>query len=280
MSRSNSAQTAAMPGKRLADLHRIEVGQVEIDVRVPGLFHLADDGQADHVARGQLAAGIVVGHETVSVAVDQPGPFAPHGLADQAAAAAGDVQHRGMELHELHVAQLGAGAIGHGHAVAGGPVGIGRLAIELPGPAGGQNRLLGPDQGFAVLRVPDQRPAAGAVVGQQVEREGVFPDVDVGGILGTMDDRPHDLLARGVAQGVGDAVAAVSALAAQGQAVALPVELRAPADQLARCAGRLADDLLDHLPIAERCRRRASVSATWSSKRSSGSSTAAMPPWA
>ena len=161
---------------------RIEVRQVEIHVRVPRLLHLADDGQADHVARGQLAARIVVGHEAVAVAIDQPGPFAAGGLADQAAAAAGDVEHRGMELHELHVAQLGPGAIGDGHAVAGGHLGIGRFAIELAGPAGGQNRLLGPDHRLAVPAVPHQGAAADAVERQQIEREGVLPDVDVGAI--------------------------------------------------------------------------------------------------
>ena len=153
-------------GKAAANPLRIEVRQVEIDVRMPRLFHLADDGQADHVARGQFAARIVVGHEAVAVAIDQPGAFAARGLADQVPAAAGDVQHRGMELHELHVAQFGAGAIGHGHAVAGGHFGIGRFAIELARPAGGQDRLLGPDHGLAVPAVPDQRAAAGAVVRQ------------------------------------------------------------------------------------------------------------------
>ena len=150
---------------------------------MPRLFHLADDGQADHVARGQLAARIVVGHEAVAVAIDQPRPFAARGLADQAAAAAGDVEHRGMELHELHVAQLGPGAIGHGHAVAGGHLGIGRFAVELARPAGGQDRLLGPDHRLAVPAVPHQRAAADAVVRQQIEREGVLPDVDVGRLL-------------------------------------------------------------------------------------------------
>ena len=134
--------------------------QVEIDVRVPRLLHLRDDRLADHVARGQLAARIVLGHEAMAVAIDQPGPFAAHRLGDQAAAAAGDVQHGGMELHELHVAQFGAGAIGDRQAVAGGHRGIGRFAIDLPGAAGAQNRLLGPDQRLAVLGVPHQRAAA------------------------------------------------------------------------------------------------------------------------
>ena len=61
----------------------VQVRQIEIDVGVPGPLHLADDGQADDVAGGQFAAGIVVGHEAVAVAIDQPGPFAAGGLADQ-----------------------------------------------------------------------------------------------------------------------------------------------------------------------------------------------------
>ena len=64
--------------------------------------------------------------------------------------------------------------------------------------------------------------------------------------------RPHDFLAGGVAQGVGDAVAAVAALAAQGQPVAGAVELRAPVDQLVDALRGLADHVLDHLPVAER----------------------------
>ena len=153
MSRPNSAQVARDAREtRLRTRSRIEVRQVEIDVRMPRLFHLADDRLAHHVARGQLAARVVVGHEAVAVAIDEPGPFAAHRFGDQAAAAAGDVQHRGMELHELHVAQLGAGAIGQGHAVAGGDFGIGRFAIDLAGAAGAENRLLGPDKRLAVLR--------------------------------------------------------------------------------------------------------------------------------
>ena len=168
-----------MPGNRARDAGRIEMRQVEIHVGVFGLLHLADDRQADDVARRQLAAGIVLGHEAMAVAVDQPGAFAAGGLADQVTAAAGDVQHRGVELHELHVAQLGAGAIGDGHAVAGGHFGIGGFAVDLACAAGGQDRLLRPDHGLAVAAVPHQGAAADAVAGQQVEAEGVFPDLDV-----------------------------------------------------------------------------------------------------
>ena len=179
MSRSNSAQIAAMPGNRDKHPLRIEMRHVEIDVRMPRLLHLADDGQADHVAGRKLGAGIVVGHETMAVAIDQVRAFAAGGLADQAAAAAGDVQHRGVKLHELDVAQLGPRAIGQGQPVARGHGRVGGFAIDLPCPAGGQDRLLGPDERLAVLLVPDDHAAAGAVEREQVDREGLLPDLDV-----------------------------------------------------------------------------------------------------
>ena len=45
-----------------------------------------------------------------------------------------------MELEELHVGDLGAGAIGQGDAVAGGDRGVGADLEELAGAAGGQDQ--------------------------------------------------------------------------------------------------------------------------------------------
>ena len=115
-------------------------------------------------SRGASSArGSYVGHEAVAVLVAQVRPFAAHRLADQEAARAGDVEHRRVELHELHVAQLGAGAVGGGHAVAGGDGRIGRLAVDHARAAGGQDRLLGPDeQSCPTPAVPDERADAAA----------------------------------------------------------------------------------------------------------------------
>ena len=44
-----------------------------------------------------------------------------------------------MELDELHVRDLRAGAPGHGHAVAGRDAGIGRVEIDLAAAAGGED---------------------------------------------------------------------------------------------------------------------------------------------
>ena len=163
MSRPNSRQRCGDAGEAGADRFGVEVAQVEIDAGVLRLFHLVDDRLADDVARGELGPRVVVGHEAVAEAFDQDGAFAADGFGDQAAAAAGDVEHRRMELHELHVGEFGAGAVGHGVAVAGGDGRVGRFAIDLPRAAGGENRLLGPDEGLAVAFVPDERAAAAIV---------------------------------------------------------------------------------------------------------------------
>ena len=93
----------------------------------------------------------------------EPAAFAAHRFGDQAAAAAGDVEHGRMELHELHVAQLGAGAIGDRQAVAGGDFGIGRLAIDLPAPPVQRIVCLAQTSVLPCCGVPDQRPAASAL---------------------------------------------------------------------------------------------------------------------
>ena len=101
----------------------------------------------------------------------------------------------------------------------------------------------------------------------------------LGCCLRALDDGPHDLVAGRVAQGVDDAGVAVAPFAAERDAAGLLVEVRAPLDQLLDPLGGLADDHLDDLGVAERAAGDERV-GMWSSKRSSGSSTPAMPPWA
>ena len=156
-----------------------------------------------------------------------------------------------MELHELHVAQLGPGAPGDGQAVAGGDLGIGRFAKHLAAAAGAENRLLGPDERFAVLGIPDQRAAASAVVREQIDRERVFPDLHVRQIGSVLDDGPHHFFAGGIAQGMHDAIVAVAPFAAQREFAGFQIEVRAPVDQLANALRGVADDHFDDLAIAQ-----------------------------
>ena len=246
MSRPNSRQTLSMPGKWAAHPLRVQVRQVEVDVGMPRLLHAADDRPRHHVARGQLAARVFVRHEADAVLVAQVGALAAHRLADEVTAGTGDIEDRRMELHELHVAQLRPGPVGGGHAVAGRHRRVGRLAVDHAGAAAGQDRLLRPDEQVVAPAAPHQGADAAAGVRHQVDGECAVPNGDIGRFIGAVDDRPHDLPAGGVAQGVDDASVAVAALHAD-----FRVEMGAVTDQLVDVSGRLAHHHLDHVAVAQ-----------------------------
>src|SRR3990170_4205687 len=141
------------------------------------LVHLGVYRAAHHVARGEIP-GLrrVALHEAFAVAVDQVAALPAHALGDQYPDA-GDA--RGVELHELHVLQRGAGAQRDGHAVAGVDEGVGGGAVDARGAAGGDQRRLGLDNerraGFDLDR---QRPEAIAVsVHEQVHDEELVEEV-------------------------------------------------------------------------------------------------------
>ena len=84
-----------------------------------------------------------------------------------------------MELHELHVAQLGPRAVGQGVAVGRGDGRVGRLAVELTRAPRSPARRPAPRPGPGLGSGPRQGPPASAVVGDEVDGEAVLPDPDV-----------------------------------------------------------------------------------------------------
>ena len=194
------------------------MGEIEEDVGLMRAVHDDCDRAGNDVARGKLRPRVEVGHEPPAVAIDQPRARAANGLGDQAAGTAGDVEHRRMKLHELHVAQLRTGPPGQREPIATGAGRIGRFAIELPGAPRGEDRAPGPDECLAMRGIPDERPATDPFVGDHIDGEGLGPDLEILEFPRPLDHRPHHLAARGVAQGVHDAMMAVASLAAQLQA--------------------------------------------------------------
>ena len=84
--------------------------------------------------------GSYLDHEALAGVVAQVGALAAQRLGDELhRLLPGHGQARGVELHELEVADRGAGAVGHGHAVAGGHRGVGGAPVHLPGAAGGEH---------------------------------------------------------------------------------------------------------------------------------------------
>ena len=238
-------------GKPPLDHGGIEVREVEVDVGVVRPLHHDGDRPRHDVARRQLGTGVEVGHEPPAVAVDQVGAGAADRLRDQAPGPAGDVEHGRMELHELHVAELGAGPPGQSEPVAAGSRRIRRFTIELSRAAGGEDRPPRPDERLAMGPVPDQRAAADTPEREQVDGEGVGPELEIVECSRLADHRPHHLAAGGVAQGVNDSMMAVAPLAPELERTVALVELRAPADQFGDPGRSLADDRINHVLVAE-----------------------------
>ena len=203
-------------------------------------------------SRGASSArGSTSSMKRLHVLVAQIRPFAADRFADEEPARPGDVKHGRMELHELHVAQLGAGAIRGRHAVAGRDRRVGRLAIDLPAPPLARIVCLAQTSILPCFarqtRAPTQRPSCVSRSSVKVSSQ----SVTFGVCVRLRADGPHDLEAGRVAQGMHDAAMAVAAFARQGDLAFFLVEMRAPADQVIDLIGGFADDHLDDVGIAQ-----------------------------
>ena len=245
-----------MPGKRRRINCRVEVRQVEVDAGMLRLRHLRGDGARDVVARGELGQGVIIGHEPQAGPIAEIGPLAPERLGQEVAGRAGDVEHRRVELHEFHVAELGPGAVGQRVAVGGGDRRVRGFAVEVPRPAGREDDGARPDQRRAPAPVPDQGAPASSLVREQVDREAVLPDPGIGPGAGLLDHGAHHLAAGGVAQGVDDPGVRVPPFERQRDLAVHLIEVRPPLDQLGDPPRRLADDHGDDLGVAEPLARR------------------------
>ena len=122
----------------LEELPRL-MGDVEIDAFGTGAFHFCVDGAGHDVARGEVFERVVAFHELPPLFVDENPALAAHRLADEKRFGLRVEQAGRVKLHEFHVADRGAGAPGHGHAVPRSDVGIRRVEVDFAAAAGGQH---------------------------------------------------------------------------------------------------------------------------------------------
>ena len=116
------------PGKPFLEAHP-EPSRVEVDLPTARL--LAKDRARHDVARRELGEAMPVAHESLAIGVQQLGAFAAHRLGDEREGILGGVERGGVELHEFHVRELHACAVGNGVAVAGRDNGVRRVSIDL-----------------------------------------------------------------------------------------------------------------------------------------------------
>ncbi len=193
--------------KPLGEPHRVEMANIEEDVREPGSANLLNDATTHNVARGQFSVVVVLGHESMAVPVDEFATLAADSFGNKCAGGTGDIKRRRMKLHHLHVFEHRARPPGHCVAIARGDFGVCGFTIEHARAAGGQNGLFSPDNALSAFNERYYAEATVVVIGigEKINRHAVLDDGDVLALANRADEGIGKFLARGVAEGVKNA---------------------------------------------------------------------------
>ena len=226
------------------------LADVEAAVGVARALHLAVDRPRDDVAGRERAARVVVLHERAPLAVHEHRALAADRLADEEALRLRMVEARRVELDELHVLDLRAGAPREGDAVARRDVGVAGVEVDLAAAARRQHGVGRTDRVDLVRLLVEHvgadaavRPLhADALRDDEVDDDRVLVRLDLGVAAQGAEHRGLALLARDVAR-VEDAPRRMAALAAEFPgAVLLLREAHAAVDQVLDRRGALGDD--------------------------------------
>ena len=194
---------------------------------------------------------MVIGHEPIPAIVNQVGSLAPNRFRDQMTRAPGDVQHGGMKLHHFHVTNGGPSPERDRMTIGSRDVRVRRFAVQPSRPARTQDRLLGPDEGLAMSRVPDQRPLALILMGQEIDRERLLPHLAGRMLSQPVDEGPHDLFAGRIAQSMRHARVAVAPFRCEGQLTILLIKVSPQPHQLANQIRGRVHHRFHNVPIAQ-----------------------------
>ena len=160
-------------------------------------------------------------------------------------------QRRGMELDHLEVGQGRAGTRRQGRSVGGGPRGVGRERVELPGAPGRQGHGPGPPHSLDAVAVHGAQAGDAAVAHEHLQGALALGQLDARVGPHGRRERGDDVGAGGVAAGVHHARGRVGALAAEAQASAVAVERHAPAEEDGDLGGPLAADAGGRVHVAQ-----------------------------
>jgi len=258
------ARQFAHKGQPRIDLRRAEVAQVEMR-KFPRLArqrnaapggNFLGNGAGDHVAGtefGLLPHAVIPGDEkALAFGVLQVAAFAPRRLGDQNARAR---QPRRVILHELHIFQRQAGAVGQRHAVAGFDGAVGGEGPGAPAAAGGENyRAAQNGPGFAVADIQSGHAAAAPVLHQQLRHEVLVEALDALIAQRSLKQRVQNV----EADLVGGEPGALGGHAAEGagghRAVVVAAPRAAPVFQPHQFLRRALHEILNHGLVAEKVR--------------------------
>ena len=199
-----------------------------------------------------VVVGDVVEHEATALVVLQDATLTAHALGHEDAFDARRPDHPGgMELDELHVDELRAGAKGEAVSVAGPFPAVARDLVGAADAAGRENHRLGSEdvEATALAVVGDAASRPTAVEEQRDDRVlHVHSDAEIDGVI---LERPDQLETGAVADVREARVAVATEVALVDAAIRRAVEHGAPAFELPHAIGRLLGVDFRHPPIIE-----------------------------
>jgi len=179
---------------------------------------LTENFPGHDIPRGELRQSMTLGHEPLPLGVEQHRALSTHRLGDEGQRVFRGIEGRGVELHELHVGQTGAGPVGNGKPVAGGHLRVRGISENLTASTGGEHRGVGHDlhrpTGDGSADPGALQPAL-VLHQQQVEHPGGLLHVDIRRLAHLGDEGPGHLGAGLVPVGVHDPVAGMRRLLPQ-----------------------------------------------------------------
>jgi len=229
-------------------------------VRLAGGEHASHDGPRHHITRCKIGERMLVHHEVQAFAIAQDCAFTAHGLTDQwllTRRGRAQPQHRGVELHELHIGDLRSRTNRQGKTIAGRHRGIRRLRIHLTEASGRENDHRGECRSDSValtLAHDMQRHSLNATldISQQIERERTLDEFDA--LIGEYggDERATDLRTRRIPSGMGDAITQVAAFTGEFQFPGfVDIEGRTEFDQMPHRIGAFGHQRAHRIDIAQ-----------------------------
>jgi 3-dehydroquinate synthase len=213
---------------------------------------LRHDCARNNVARRKFSHRVIALHESLAGSVAEIRAFSAQRLTQQKAWSSWGVQRRGMELDELDISDLRAGAPRASNSIASCDIRVRCVVKDTAQTARRkQDRTRFSDDHRLRTLIECADACDLAVVFQEVgdRREAFQRNVRL--LLGTVSKRAYDLAASRVALRVQHAMAAMSALAREQQLAAFSIECSSPGDQLLDCSGTLLDKRAHGLNIAQ-----------------------------
>ena len=215
-------------------------------------MHFADDGASDYIARRKFLGFGVALHEAFEKNIAEDAAFSAESFGEQEARRTLDGESSGMELHEFHIRENGAGFIGDGHAIASGNFGIGGFAIDLTEAAGGEKNSESADLVKRAVVFIDEPDASGAAVFKnQAGGERVGAKMEVRDFVSAGKEGATDFAASRIAMRVEDARAAVRGFTRESEFGAGTIEFGAPLDELGDVLRAFFDQESDGFGAAE-----------------------------